>query len=229
MSALSQTGQFCRSFRGVKLSLWSKPARDETRGGDWCEAFPVSESSLAVSVGDVCGHGTSAYGEMVALRDAIRRAIHKQHDLTEILAEANRIALRSESAAPVSAIVALFHAPSRMLLMVNAGHPRPLLQTSAGSAPIGTTPGALPLGVVLDRPCWVESVWIPAASLLVFYTDGLIERDRNAIKGERDLALAVAHVFRFPYLNAAHAIANELTFGDCSFEDDAAVLTLRTI
>lgn len=229
MSAAIETGIFCRSFRGARLSLWKKPARNAAAGGDWCDAFPLNPRTLAISIGDVCGHGTLAYEQMLELRESMCAGARQGLPLFEIVAKANALACTRPNAAPVTALVALFDATSRRLSLVSAGHPRPLLHTTSGSAFLGAVPGALPLGITQDHTCTIETTIVPSGALLIFYTDGILEHTRDAIKGERDLMLAAAHVYRYPYLNAAHTMAHEITGGTCLLEDDAALLTVRIV
>lgn len=225
--AVSDAGRVSRFFRGTKMSLWTRPARNAVSSGDWCEVFPISSTTLAITIGDACGHGATAHEDMIVVRDAVRAALQGGFPLPQVVDHANDVALHLGSAVPVTAQVALLHTTSRVLSFVNAGHPRPLLQTGSGSMLLGACPGGLPLGIAQDRACMLESAVIPANSLLIFYTDGVIERDRDAIRGERELALVAAHVHRFPYLNEANAIAHQMTRNEWALEDDAAILTLR--
>lgn len=66
------------------------PAGLAHEGGDWCEAFVISDDVIALSIGDVCGHGLEKYSAMVALRQAIRDAARLGLDPAQALAEANR-------------------------------------------------------------------------------------------------------------------------------------------
>jgi serine phosphatase RsbU (regulator of sigma subunit) len=62
------------AFHGVRLSTRIMPAALGAEGGDWCEGFVVSRDVIALSIGDVCGHGAEKSTAMVALRQAIRNA-----------------------------------------------------------------------------------------------------------------------------------------------------------
>jgi serine phosphatase RsbU (regulator of sigma subunit) len=210
------------------VTAWNQPARNGSRGGDWCEAFAISENAIAISIGDVCGHGPAVYDEMLAISDAIRHGICDGHELAHVMAAANRVACELRDAMPATAILAVLHTPSNRLWMVNAGHPPPLLQTASGATFLRRSPGDFPLGLFPEYAAAVDEVSVASGNLLVFYTDGIVERERDLIKGERQLIWAVANVYRFPYLNAAHAIAHEMHGGLTQLEDDAAVLTLRT-
>jgi sigma-B regulation protein RsbU (phosphoserine phosphatase) len=225
---LYESGRFHRSFRGVKVSGWNEPAGGATHGGDWCEAFPISENAIAISVGDVCGHGVPAHEEMRLIRELIRQRFYVGADLWNVVAAANRVATEREQAVPVTAIVGLLLTYSNKLWIANAGHPPPLVQSSSGSRFWRHSPGDLPLGVCREHDVTVDETILEPDSLLVFYTDGIVESHRNLIEGERRLMRAVSRIYRFRYLHAAHAIAHEMNVLGSCLQDDAAVLTLRT-
>lgn len=197
------------------------------RGGDWCDAFAISQDMLAISVGDVCGRGSAAHEVMLYVRDAIRARAYCSGDLLEIMASANEAAYGRNCDLPVTAVVGMLETSTRTLSLTNAGHPRPLVHNRGISQFIGKLPGSLPLGIAPEYNCTVNLVTLPADALLIFYTDGIVERNRDAITGERELVLTTAHVYRSPYLNAANAIAHELTDGKYDLDDDAAVVAVR--
>lgn len=205
-----------------------QPGGCASQGGDWCDAFPVSANTLAISVGDVCGRGADAYEPMLCMREAIRERAYRTRDLLQIMSSTNEIACRRGNGVLVTAVVGMLDIPTRTLIFSNAGHPRPLIQSGGASLLLGNMPGALPLGIQSDYRCAVNFVTVPAGSLLIFYTDGIVERNRDVIDGERQLILAAAHVYRYPYLSPAKAIAHALTGGEYDLDDDASVLTVCT-
>ena len=81
-------------FNGVQIGTRVVPAAGAARGGDWCEAFAIDGDIIALSIGDVCGHGAEKYDAMVAMRQAIREASLRGLSPAETLAEANRFLAR---------------------------------------------------------------------------------------------------------------------------------------
>src|ERR1700733_8503206 len=77
------------AFQGVRVSTRIMPAARAAQGGDWCEAFTISRDVVALSIGDVCGHGAEKYAAMRALRKAIRDAAWLGLDPAQILTVAN--------------------------------------------------------------------------------------------------------------------------------------------
>jgi serine phosphatase RsbU (regulator of sigma subunit) len=215
------------SFRGAALTVWNAPAGNHPAGGDWCEVFAISDHVLAFSIGDVCGHGVSASNEMVAMREAIDAAARDFCDPADVLKRANVIACRHERAVPVTAVVALLDTSANTLTFANAGHPPPLTVGTRGHLFLERYPADVPLGIGGEHTAISHVIEVPPRTLIVFYTDGLTEHERDPIKGERQLRLAAAHAYRKPRSNAAQTIVRRI-LSDSSAADDVAILTVRT-
>ena len=69
---------------------------------------------------------------------------------------------------------------------------------------------------------------LPADAMLVFYTDGMTEHDRDPIRGEMELAEAARRIFERPNVDAAQAIARQL-LGEHPVLDDAATMVVRML
>ncbi len=41
----------------VRATVWNSPAGDAQAGGDWCDVISVADDIIAVTIGDVAGHG----------------------------------------------------------------------------------------------------------------------------------------------------------------------------
>ena len=74
----------------------------------------------------------------------------------------------------------------------------------------------------------VHVVSVPAATLLVFYTDGVSERGRKPIEGEAQLRDAAMFAYKVAHLAAAGVIERQM-FLTGSNLDDAAILTAWTL
>src|SRR5215831_8080878 len=145
-------------FGGLDAWVYSKPHGQAQRGGDVyyassCAAGRISRILLA----DVSGHGTSVAGVAADLRTLMRRFINRwdQAEFVRLLNE--RFSELSETGAFATAIVSTFFAPSRRLILCNAGHPRPILYRASrqewtllgqeGPSP-SSGPTNLPLGIL---------------------------------------------------------------------------------
>jgi serine phosphatase RsbU (regulator of sigma subunit) len=215
------------AFQGVRLSTRVMPAARAARGGDWCEAFALSQDVVALSIGDVCGHGAEKYAAMAALRKAIRDAAWLGLDPAQILTVANAFLRGYDPEENATAIFALLNTRRRALVFANAGHPPPLLTGLLGPSYLEFPQADLPLGIVAQILPALRVVNIPPASLLVLYTDGVSERGRKPIDGEAQLRDAAAFAYSASHLLSAGVIERQMFLTESNI-DDAAILTAWT-
>jgi sigma-B regulation protein RsbU (phosphoserine phosphatase) len=225
---ISEHGTTSSIFRGVRLTTRIMPAELAVRGGDWCETFAVSKDVIALSIGDVCGHGVEKFAAMVEVRKAIRDASGLGLDPAQTLAAANSFLRRYDPEENATAIFALFDTRRRRLAFANAGHPPPLMAGPFGALFLEFPGADLPLGVAEEIVPALHVVNVPPATLLVFYTDGVSERDRKPLEGEAQLRDAVMFAYNASHLASAAVIERQM-FLTGSNMDDAAILTAWTV
>jgi serine phosphatase RsbU (regulator of sigma subunit) len=216
-----------RSINGVRVSTWIAPVSGAARGGDWCEAFAVGEDRVAISIGDVCGHGDHKYATMAVMRQAIRDAALRGLDPAETLAAANEFLRWYDPDEYATAIFGFLTQPHGHLAFANTGHPAPLLAGSGGASYLEYPVADLPLGVEARLLPELHHVKVPAASLLVFYTDGVTEYDRRPLTGAAQLHDASLFAYELPALQAARVIEKRMRIGR-GLRDDAAILAAWT-
>jgi len=212
------------------ISAWISPADDALAGGDWCEAITVSEEVVALTVGDVAGHGSAVQHIMAAVRDALIRAVAATTEPAAVLQIANKTAVRffEGDGAIVTAIVAFLNHRTHTLTFANAGHPPPLMMTHDRASYLSQRPADLPLGIYGYHHAASYVVALPLDAVVLFYTDGITEHDRDPIRGEIELAEAARLTYDQPAIDLAHAVAQQvLARGRGS--DDAAILALRSV
>ena len=86
----------------------------------------------------------------------------------------------------------------------------------------------LPLGVFAQHNAAEYVIALPLDALLVLYTDGITEHDRNPVRGETELVEAARYAFERPQLLAARTIARSVLRKQRG-DDDAAALAVRTM
>ncbi|NUQ95089.1 MAG: SpoIIE family protein phosphatase [Streptomyces sp.] len=201
-------------------------------GGDWFDVVPLSGARVALVVGDVVGHGINASATMGQLRSAIRTLADVDLPPDELLTQLDDLILEEieegiESTGEVGAtcLYAVYDPVSRDCTLASAGHPAPAAVLPDGSVDfLPVVPGP-PLGVG-GLPFEATNVRLPEGSLLVLYTDGLIEaRDRDIDAGMHELAHALADPA--PSLDATcdHVMTALLPERP---DDDVALLVART-
>jgi len=199
------------------------PASDEAEvGGDWYDAFPLADGSIALSIGDVAGHGLDAAVIMGEVRQTFRVAAMYMRDPSAVLDLANQLLLVRHEPIMVTAIFGIYD--GKTFTYGSAGHPPPILCTENGNVDRLPTDG-LPLGIEPNGTRRAWTITIPPSSLLVLYTDGLIEFTRDVTEGETLLAQAITDEVKSRSSNPALSIRKRILDGRQS-SDDVAILTL---
>jgi len=172
-------------FGGLDAWVYSKPHGKARRGGDVyyassCASGRVSRLLLA----DVSGHGTSVAAIAADLRLLMRRFVNRwdQKEFVRLLNE--QFSALSTKGTYASAIVSTFFAPTRRLVLCNAGHPRPILYRVSqkewslmGHEGPPHLPGPLnlPLGLMSITEYEHFDVELEPGDCVLTYTDALIE------------------------------------------------------
>lgn len=200
-------------------------AQGEAVGGDWYDAFPLEGGRIAVSVGDVAGHGVEAAVTMGVVRHAIRAAALEHHAPREVLARANRMVLLEQRHSMITAFFGIYNSNTREFTYSVAGHPRPLLLDGEGVVTALDGNGA-PLGEAFDEVLLDQTIIVlPQDATLAFFTDGLIEYARDVLAAEERLCGALRDRAFLDHANPAQAIIDAVLDGPAS--DDIAVLIMR--
>src|SRR4051794_28198200 len=170
------------------------PAAEAARvGGDWYDAFLQRDGTPVVVIGDVVGHDTAAAAMMGQLRGLLRGIAHHSGEgpaevlrgLDEAIASMHTGALATAAVARLEGLAGAGEHPR--LHWANAGHPPPfLLAPDRTVTVLGDRLGDLMLGVDPDavRAEWVTDV--EPGSVVLLYTDGLIERRGSTIDAGLD-------------------------------------------
>lgn len=214
---------------GVTFSWSYVPSTIEDGvGGDWFDAFVLDDGRVALSIGDAAGHDTRAVIAMNIARQALRSAaLLEAADPAAVLAHVNRVLLHSSDAALVTATYGVLDPMTLRFEYACAGHPPPI-RTGAGMR-AAMIPGAgtgLPLGLFPDPPATTLTLDLNADDMLVFFTDGVIERERNIIAGIAALEHEADVVAATGAPDTA-AFLDRTIFGAGPRPDDAAIMTVR--
>ena len=215
-------------FPGLRLSASYAPATHHyTVGGDFYDAFPLEDGTLAVVIGDAAGHGLPASVAMNVARQAFRSAFLDGSRPVEALRRANRVLLRSDKPGLVTALVGTIEPQTLVFRYACAGHPTPLLARADGTwSELPGMGSGIPLGILEEHIATEHAVALPIDGLLAFYTDGCVEFDRDIVSGTEALAAALLGAYANDPERPAIAIDRTL-FGEREHDDDATILTLR--
>jgi PAS domain S-box-containing protein len=169
------------SSPGLEVVAAYHPAGDRAQvGGDWYDALALPDGRIVLAVGDVAGHGLDAATLMVRMRSALRAYAVDDPDPSTVLARLDRLIEVEEQGAYVTAIVAVVDPATGDVRWSRAGHPPPVALDRGVAATVELR-GGTPLGVPVGSDYPSASWHLDPGSVLVLYTDGLVER--------RDLAI----------------------------------------
>jgi anti-sigma regulatory factor (Ser/Thr protein kinase) len=209
-----------------------QPASEAMRvGGDWFSATRLDHPDrIGISVGDVVGHGLPAAIVMSRLRAAVTVSALTVPDPAAVLGALDRYALTVAGARCATVAYAAIDTtvePAHMSYLC-AGHPYPLL-LPPGEDPVYLEAGRRP--PVATNASQDESVTataeLPPGSLVLLYTDGLIERAGEALDDGFDrLKAAAAECAGLPVESVCAELLHRMT-PPGGYRDDVVVLAAR--
>ncbi|HUY40084.1 MAG TPA: SpoIIE family protein phosphatase [Candidatus Dormibacteraeota bacterium] len=201
------------------------PAVEQARvGGDWYGVFALPDGRVFFSMGDVAGHGVAAAVLMTRVRQTILSMALHERDPSVILTRANEV-LRLRTETLVTALCGFIVPQTREISYASAGHPPPLLVTPEGGS-VYLPKGGAPLGITIDPAARTFTRRASAGCVLVLYTDGITEFDRDVVRGEQRLRAVAETVTKEGGDRPAEAIVRR-TLSGVEQRDDIAVLVVR--
>ncbi|GLW91279.1 SpoIIE family protein phosphatase [Actinokineospora globicatena] len=163
-----------RLARLATAARYLPAARYAQAGGDWYEVLPLTDTVVALSVGDVVGKGPTAAAVMGQLRSALAGYLLDGHTPAAALERLDAFVARTPGAMGSTCACLTFDYATGRLCWSLAGHPPPLVVDGEPRYLTGAA-GAV-LGVAGRAPYReAEAVLAPGTSVLL-YTDGLVER-----------------------------------------------------
>jgi sigma-B regulation protein RsbU (phosphoserine phosphatase) len=161
---------------GVEIEAICKAAREVS--GDYYDFIQLSPTHLAIAIADISGKGISAALLMASLQAALRSQVlvpGSEHMSTaELVSRLNKHLVRNTADDRFATFfIAVYDCATRNLRYTNAGH-LPSFLICKDSA-LHLDKGGMVLGVMEDY-CYEEGAVVVAPdSLLVGYSDGLVE------------------------------------------------------
>jgi len=174
------------STPGLDVHVYARPHEGDDAGGDvhylsTCGAGNIARFLLA----DVSGHGRIVAELADDLRQLMRRYINNPDASRMARGLNDEFSELADHGKFATALIATYFAPTNQLIIVNAGHPRPLWyqaesnqwqvldQTDEDCDAAG--PKNLPLGVIAGTGYHQFAVTLAPGDLVAFYTDSLTE------------------------------------------------------
>jgi len=210
----------------LELYAEYRPAGNEAAiGGDWYDAFRLPDGRVAITIGDVVGHGLHAAVWMTKMRQAMQAAAMLDPDPSVMLGVANRTLRLLERDVFATAMAAVYDGTARHMIVASAGHPGPAVARANGPIEEPYLTGLM-LGLADDAVYANHTIAVHPGDLVAFFTDGLVEAERDIERGYERLRAALGLESVKAAKNPALAIF-ESVVGRTTIRDDVAILVAR--
>jgi len=194
---------------GFEVESVYSPANEV--GGDFFHVESSADGGLLVIIGDVAGKGLKAAMNVSMMMGGLRRTTERSP--AKILQSLNRILTGNES---FTTCQAAWFGPSGEVVLANAGHLPPYLNSQEVNLP-----GGLPLGVLEDVSYDEVRLYLHPGDRLLFMSDGVVEARQPS--GE---LFGFDRVHNLSGQSAFYIADAAKAFGQ---EDDITVLTVRRL
>src|SRR5262249_798902 len=187
---------------GLELGAAYESAARVEVGGDVYDFMELADGRLAVTLGDVTGHGVEAAADMAMAKFVFRSLAREHPSPATFLQSANDVVVGEIAPGKFITMVYLVVDPrDGSVVGAGAGHPPPRLVAADGTGRSRDVQG-LVLGVVGGQTYEERESPLEPGDAVVLYTDGVLEARRE---GE---------LFGFERLDAIASAARELSARD---------------
>ena len=207
-----------------------RPATDAMRvGGDWYTITALGDSGkVGLSVGDVVGHGLAAATVMSELRSALAVAALAASEPGKVLDLLEGYARQVPGASCTTAAYVTADPEEGTVRYACAGHPYPLLVTGSGEVRLLEEGRRPALAVASHSPGGTHGVApLEPGSMLILYTDGLVERRGESIDTGLGRLMEAARASRAKPVGDVCADLLAALGGHAGYEDDVVLVALR--
>jgi serine phosphatase RsbU (regulator of sigma subunit) len=157
-----------------------RPGREAS--GDLLDIIPLSETRMALVVGDVSGKGAGAAIMMAASQSFLHSRLRGGSDPAEAVSAVNNfIAKRSAMNKFLTLWVGIFDADLRELTYVDAGHGHWAIRRSNGTAEAPPTPDGFLVGIDATSEYRNATLLVESGDRIIIFSDGIPEQQT---KGE---------------------------------------------
>jgi GAF domain-containing protein/anti-sigma regulatory factor (Ser/Thr protein kinase) len=211
---------------GLTLAARYRPGHGSMIGGDWYDAVPLPSGGVGLAMGDVVSGGIRAASVMGQLRHALRTFAVEGEEPTALAERLARLVRSLDRREMATLSYAAVDASGGELTYVSAGHPPPLVVEDGRARFLEDARGA-PLGALPHPRYERATVALAPDSLIILYTDGLVERRGRPLDEGLDRLAAVAE----RGIDDPERLADELIaeLVDDDTRDDVALIVARTV
>ena len=198
-------------------------------GGDWYDVFTLPSGLIGITIGDVMGHGLHAATVMGRARSALRAYALEFDDPATVLGRLDRKMQHFEPGLIGTVCYATLDPASGDMVASAAGHLPPILAARGGSGHAVEMDVDVPIGVPGAGARRRTELRLEPGALLVFYTDGLVERRTADIDVQVQL---LCDTLSGAFVSSAEAACAEIMAAmlkDREPEDDVSLLVVSRL
>ncbi|MET9879612.1 SpoIIE family protein phosphatase [Actinacidiphila glaucinigra] len=175
------------SIPGLQVTARYLPAGHGTDiGGDFYDLIRCGSQCAAITIGDVQGHNVRAAALMGQVRTAVHAHAAAHTAPGAVLARTNRLIADLNPGLFTSCLYAHLDLVRHNARLATAGHPAPLIRHPDGRTEVLAVPVGILLGVTADAGYPILDIPLPPGTVLVLYTDGLVEAPGTDIDDATD-------------------------------------------
>jgi serine phosphatase RsbU (regulator of sigma subunit) len=195
-------------------------------GGDWYDLVSTGPQQALFVIGDVSGHGLDAATTMAALRHAVLAYANQDPSPAAVLTRLADFVNSNEHSYFATVLCGLIDIGEHRIALASAGHPAPLLLDGSG-ARFPELQVGVPIGVAgADDGYSQTRIATSSETMLIAYTDGLVERRGESLDVGlarlRDVALDAGADLDVLVERLARELASQNN-------DDTAILGVRWV
>ncbi|WP_456913454.1 SpoIIE family protein phosphatase [Geodermatophilus sp. SYSU D00696] len=201
-------------------------------GGDFYDLLQLPDGSVAMVVGDVVGHDVAAAAAMGHLRGLIRACLWDAPDPHPgaVLTRVDRLVQGLQVASMATMAYVRLLPPDRpggpwTAQVANAGHPPLVLRAPDGTVqPVDGATGML-VGVDAEAQRVVRTVELAPGSVLLGYTDGLVETPGSDL--DQGIEALLGRLAALPAGASPGELCDAAVSGTLDGRDDVALIAVR--
>ncbi|WP_157549082.1 SpoIIE family protein phosphatase [Nonomuraea candida] len=215
---------------GLTVGVRYLPGEELIRlGGDWFKARLIPDGRVLLAIGDAMGHGLTAASIMLQMRSGLAGLAYTQAPAGQLATWLNDLIVHSNEGVTVTgtAIIGHFDPEDCTFRWTNAGHPAPLLIRDGRAAIVDGVEGMM-LGAFDATEYGLCTTQLQSGDVLVFYTDGIVERRGRDLETGMEALVQAAHSCTADDPEKLIDCLLKRLGGDTA-EDDICVLAVRVL
>jgi serine phosphatase RsbU (regulator of sigma subunit) len=167
-------------LQGLELGEAYESSAHVEVGGDVYDFMELGDGRLAVTLGDVTGHGIEAAADMAMAKFVFRSLAREHPEPGDFLQSANEVVVGEIAPGKfITLVYMLIDGAKGEVAAAGAGHPAPRIVGVDGSV-TGLETGGLVLGIEPGQHYEEVRATLAVGGAVVLYTDGVIEARRES-------------------------------------------------